>query len=110
MRVFCKMNRNMDLFMAQYPFTNKVLVRVTNTPILMKHFHRPTPIIMCVTSATGMEFTNRFLAHYDSSISFVDTTEHYRYFFNSSPVSNYERSILEQNISPDGGLWSNGFT
>lgn len=108
-RFFVKMNRNMDLFMAQYPFTNKVLVRVTNTPDFNETFPQAyTNHYVCYLSDRNGIY-NRFLAHYDSSISFVDTTEHYRYFFNSSPVSNYERSILEQNISPDGGFVAERF-
>ncbi len=42
---------------------------------------------------------NRFVAKLDSVISFVDTTEHYRYVFNAHPISNYKTSVLEQDIS-----------
>ena len=43
---------------------------------------------------------NRFYAQYDSTISSVDTTIHYRYFSSSYPLSNFNRSILEHSLSP----------
>ena len=42
---------------------------------------------------------NRYLAKYDSSISFIDTTTHYRYFINSVPVTNYDRNIIDQSVA-----------
>jgi Tol biopolymer transport system component len=41
---------------------------------------------------------NRYFARLDSSISYVDTTTHYRYFINSRPITNYDRNILEQDV------------
>jgi hypothetical protein len=42
---------------------------------------------------------NRYLAKYDSAIAFIDTTIHYRFFSNASPLTNYSSNILEQDIS-----------
>ena len=44
---------------------------------------------------------NRYYAKYDSLISLVDTTIHYRYFANSYPLSNYKRNILSQDINTE---------
>jgi len=44
---------------------------------------------------------NRYYAKYDSLISLVDTTVHYRYFANSFPLSNYKRNILSQDINTE---------
>jgi Tol biopolymer transport system component len=41
---------------------------------------------------------NRYLARFDSSISYIDTTTHYRYFINSLPVTNYDRNIINQSF------------
>lgn len=99
---YTRANRNMDLFMAQYPISSRVLVRVSNTPDVNET--RPqaygTNYISFLSDYSGIY--NRYLAEYDSSISFVDTTEHYRYFFKSKPVTNYDRNIIEQNVSLDG--------
>jgi WD40 repeat protein len=39
---------------------------------------------------------NRYAAKYDSTISFIDTTTHFRYFSQSYPLTNYRRNIEEQ--------------
>lgn len=46
---------------------------------------------------------NRYYAKYDSLISLVDTTIHYRYFANSYPLSNYNRNVLSQDINTETG-------
>ena len=46
---------------------------------------------------------NRYYAQYDSTISMVDTTIHYRYFANSFPLSNYRRNILSHDINTETG-------
>jgi hypothetical protein len=44
---------------------------------------------------------NRYYAKYDSTISLVDTTIHYRYFANSFPMSDYKRNILSHDINTE---------
>lgn len=101
-RYFVKLNRNMDLFMAAYPFTNKVLVRVSNTPEVNETQAQAykSGYITYLSDKNGIY--NRYLAEFDSSIAYVDTTEHYRFYFKSRPVGNSDRHILEQHISKDG--------
>lgn len=96
---FVKINRNMDLFMAPYPFTSKNLVRVTNTPDVNETQPQSYNKDLITYLADNNGIYNRYIAQFDSSISFVDTTEHYRYFFKSNPVTNFDRNILEQNIN-----------
>ncbi len=43
---------------------------------------------------------NRYTAKYDSTISFIDTTTHYRYFSRSFPITNYRRNIIRQDYIP----------
>lgn len=110
---FVKPNRNMDLFMAPYPFTSKVLVRLSNTPDINEILPQAYTHNYVTYLSDKNGIYNRYLAEYDSSIAFVDTTEHYRYFFKSKPVTNYDRNILEQNISAEGGhvaevIYANG--
>jgi hypothetical protein len=42
---------------------------------------------------------NRYLAKLDSSISYIDTITHFRYFINSRPLTNYDRNIIEHDVS-----------
>lgn len=41
---------------------------------------------------------NRFTARFDSTISFIDTTAHYRYYINSQPITNYDRNIINHSV------------
>ncbi len=43
---------------------------------------------------------NRFVGRYDSTIAFVDTITHYRYFVESMPVTNYPGNIVSHDIHP----------
>ncbi|MBA7530937.1 hypothetical protein ES705_23148 [subsurface metagenome] len=49
---------------------------------------------------------NRYLAEFDSTISYVDTATHYRYFTKSYPLTNYSRNILEHDYSPSSGSYA----
>jgi Tol biopolymer transport system component len=42
---------------------------------------------------------NKYYAKLDSSISYVDTITHYRYFINSRPLTNYDRNLLEHDMA-----------
>ncbi len=42
---------------------------------------------------------NRFSASFDSTVSYIDTTTHYRYFIESKQISNYDRNILDQSVT-----------
>jgi hypothetical protein len=45
---------------------------------------------------------NRYAARFDSAVSFVDTTIHYRYYTQSFPLTDYPRSVLSQDVSFTG--------
>ncbi|MCF8219060.1 MAG: hypothetical protein K9I29_05065 [Bacteroidales bacterium] len=46
---------------------------------------------------------NRYIAKFDSAVSHVDTTVHYRYFSKTYPLSDYSRNIINQDISLKSG-------
>jgi hypothetical protein len=41
---------------------------------------------------------NRYTARFDSTISYIDTVTHYRYFINSLPLTNYDRNIINHSV------------
>lgn len=45
---------------------------------------------------------NRFRATFDSTIAYIDTTTHFRYFINSDPLTNYNRNIETHDATPSG--------
>ncbi|MCX6278786.1 MAG: hypothetical protein NT004_11915 [Bacteroidetes bacterium] len=88
-----------DIFLYHYSAKNNVLLRLTHTPDA--HETQPMPYQeknFCYLSDQG-GIINRYLARYDSSISFIDTTTHYRFFTSSFPITNYSRDIIEQDVS-----------
>ncbi|MEZ5012321.1 MAG: hypothetical protein R2744_12415, partial [Bacteroidales bacterium] len=45
---------------------------------------------------------NQFRATFDSTISYIDTTTHFRYFINSAPITNYNRNIITYDATGGG--------
>ena len=92
-----------DLFIYRYKAKSPVLRRITNTPYVNEIQPMPYPdqYLSYLSDQNGIY--NRFLARFDSTISYIDTATHYRYIVQSVPVTNYSRSILEQDIQPRSG-------
>ena len=91
---------NTDLFLYHYAAKNNILQHLTNTPDASETQPQPySENYFCFLSDQN-GIVNRFLARYDSAISYVDTTTHYRYFTTTYPVTNYACNIVEQDVSP----------
>ncbi len=43
---------------------------------------------------------NRYIAKFDSAITHIDTTVHYRYFYKPELASNYSRNVMEFQVLP----------
>ena len=100
-----KITYNNDIFVLDYKSHSPILKRITKTPDVNE---------ISPSAYMGNYFTylsnqngiyNRFLARYDSSVSFIDTATHYRYYTTSWPVTNYCRNILESDVSQSGGRY-----
>ncbi len=89
-----------DIFLYNYTTKSNILQHLTNSPDA--HESQPQPYgdnyFSFLSDQNGI--VNRYLAKYDSAISFIDTTTHYRYFTTAYPITNYSRNIMEQDISP----------
>lgn len=97
-----KQSKFNDIFMYDLRKKSKVLLRVTNTPEINESYpvDYENGYFAYLSESNGIR--NRFVAKWDSVISYVDTTEHYRYTFYPKAMSNYKRNILEQDISAKG--------
>ncbi len=89
-----------DIFLYNYSAKNTVLRRVTNTPDAnetqpMQYDKR---FFSYLSDENGI--VNRYLARVDSTISFIDTTTHFRYYTTSFAVTDYNRNILQHDIAP----------
>ena len=88
-----------NIFLYDCKTKSKLLYRVTDSKNIQES--QPSDFydgyFTYLSDQNGVK--NRFVAKLDSVISFVDTTEHYRYVFNSHPISNNKTSILEQDVN-----------
>ncbi|MFZ4400837.1 MAG: hypothetical protein ACOYO1_12445 [Bacteroidales bacterium] len=89
-----------DLFLYDYAKRKKLLRRVTKTPSENESFpmEYENGYFSYLSDANGIN--NRYIARFDSVISFIDTTTHYRYITRSFPATDFKQSIIEQDISP----------
>ncbi|MCX6282205.1 MAG: hypothetical protein NTU51_09615 [Bacteroidetes bacterium] len=100
-----KIGYNNDIFILDYKGHSPLMKRITKTPEVDEI--QPNAYmgnyLTYLSNQNGVY--NRFLARYDSSVSFIDTTTHYRYYTTAYPVTNYTRNILETDISGPGGRY-----
>jgi len=95
---YLKQNLEHDLFMANYPGKNVSLIRVTSTPRTDER--KPAVFkntLLFIQNENGIY--NLCKTHFDSTIAYVDTTEHYRYFFKTSWIENTDRNLLDYSVS-----------
>jgi hypothetical protein len=93
-----------DLFLYVKEGNRNLLRRITNTPYADEI--QPVDLgggrFAYLSDANGI--FNRYLGRYDSTISFIDTAIHYRYYSETYPSTNYSRSILDHWASQETGL------
>lgn len=96
---FRKASDTYDLFLYDNSRKSSILRRVTNTELAneLKPVEYEDGYISYLSDNNGIY--NRYVAHFDSTIAYIDTTTHYRHFTNSYPVTNYSRNILDHDIS-----------
>lgn len=86
-----------DLFV--YDLKTEKIFQLTETPYIDEDL--PLEIsknkYMSLTDKTGI--INRQIISYDSTISYIDTTVHYRFFTDDYLVSNYSRNIENYDIN-----------
>ncbi|MCC6839996.1 MAG: PD40 domain-containing protein [Flavobacteriales bacterium] len=93
-----------DIFLYDLARRGSVLKRLTDTPGADER----QPAMFDSTHYTWLSnaarLQDRWVAHYDSAVSAVDTTIHYRYFTVAARGSNYKRGILEQDVAGQGRM------
>ena len=98
-KMYLKFSKNNDVFFYNAATKSNLLYRVTNTPDVNETSPQEYSkgVIAYLSEANGIY--NRYVGVLDSSIAFVDTTEHYRYFYNSKAITNYKKNILEHHVN-----------
>lgn len=95
-----------DLFVYDYAEKSPILRRITTTPFNNETQPRPLKDGNFAFLSDQNGIYNRFIGSFDSTIAFVDTTVHYRYFSTTYPITDYSRSILYHETSPASGLYT----
>lgn len=93
---------NSDLFSYDFAKRSNLLKRITNSPLSdeKQPLHIKPGIIHYLSDANG--YNNLFQAVYDSAISYVDTIVHYRYFFESSRLTDYTNPVHQYTLTDEG--------
>ena len=94
-----------DLFIYDFSSRSKVLYRVTRTPLINEvqpMLYQPG-FFTYLSDSNGIY--NRFVAKFDSTITYVDTATHYRFFTSSFPVTNYQSNIIQHDANGLAGKY-----
>jgi hypothetical protein len=92
-------NSNYDVLYYDYRGRSNILRRITNTP----YYNETQPVqydsanIAYLSDENGI--LNRYVAHLDSALSYVDTVEHYRMIVDNKPITDYSRNIISQDVN-----------
>ena len=88
-----------DVFHYTYKSRGKVLNRITNTPAYseLQPMQYDSADIAYLSDENGV--VNRYVAHLDSAISFIDTSVHYKINVQTFPQTNYARNIISQDVN-----------
>ncbi|OFX17872.1 MAG: hypothetical protein A2033_18260 [Bacteroidetes bacterium GWA2_31_9] len=97
LKKFEKKSDTYDLFIYDYANKNNSLTRLTNTPYdnETQAFESKHHSFIALNDQNGI--FNQHLIKFDSTISFIDTSMHYRYFSVDKPLTNNSRNYLEIN-------------
>jgi WD40 repeat protein len=93
-----------DLYLLVRGEEKNILRRITNTPLGNEFRPMMTEKGRFTFLSDENGISNRYSGRFDSTISFVDTTVHYRYYSETYPVTNYSRNIMEHHVS-SGSPW-----
>lgn len=95
-----KISKFKDIYLYDIAERKNILKKITNTPFINEANPQQYDKNNITYLADSKGIYNRYIAHFDSTISFIDTSIHYKYFTKSWAATNYSRSIIEQNITP----------
>jgi Tol biopolymer transport system component len=95
---FEKISSVFDLFTYNVEKKNNILTRLSEGQFSSRYQASETALNRFSYIGDNNGILNRFNAVFDSSISYIDTATHYRYYINSIPVTNYDRNILNQSV------------
>jgi hypothetical protein len=88
-----------DLFIYDYNAKSDVLMRLSDKKYVNKTQAIEVGANKFLSLSDRNGIINRYFSKFDSTLSFVDTSVHYRYYALTKPLTNYPRNILEQDYN-----------
>lgn len=100
-----KVQERYDLFLYDRKSESNILRRITETPLVneIKAMEYEKGYITFLSDQNGIY--NRYIGWFDSTISYIDTATHYRYFTNTFPITDYSRNIINHDVVPEIGKY-----
>jgi WD40 repeat protein len=94
-----RISHTRDLFIYDYNSKDDRLMRLSDGKYISKS--KPLEIghnkFISLSDRSGI--VNRYFSEFDSTVSFVDTTVHYRYYARTKAMTSYPRNIIDQDYS-----------
>ena len=87
-------NNDFDIFVLNLNARKKIN-QITNSPLADEKYPSSYDNDHYTYLSNELGVYNRYIAYYDSAISHIDTTVHYRYFSQTDLLSNYSRDALQ---------------
>lgn len=100
------LNGSKDVFLLDVVSRSPILTRLTNTPGVNELQPARYDSIHYTYLSDVDGLVNRFLVRYDSAVSHIDTTVHYRYFTVEERATDLRRSILEHHVNVGKGRFT----
>lgn len=95
-----------DLFIYDLSGEDQTLRRLTETENADETQPAPYDSSRFTFLSDRKGIMNRYVGHFDSAITHIDTAVHYRYFAESNPLTNYSRDIIHYDMKPSSGIYS----
>ncbi|MBA7516688.1 Tol-Pal system protein TolB [subsurface metagenome] len=98
-----KMALTKDLFIYDYSKKDDQLMRLSDN----KYVNKTQPLeigrnnFLSLSDKSGI--INKYYSKFDSSINYVDTAIHYKYYAITNPVTNYPRNIIDHDYNQKTG-------
>jgi hypothetical protein len=98
-----KLAMTQELFLYDYASKSDVLMRLSDGNYINKYSPLEVGRNKFISLDDRSGIKNRYYSIFDSTINFVDTTVHFRYFAKTRAITNYPRDILEQDYNQKAG-------
>lgn len=95
-----------DIYVLDISKPTKPLQRITNTPKVDERFPAQYDANRYTYLSDENGIFNRYIAYYDSTISHIDTTIHYRYFSVADRLSNFQYNALEYSVDAKNDFYT----